>query len=63
MPELFWKGVLGAGLELRWWTLPWPWSQLVFKSFVDPDERAHPVVNGFPFQAEMIDFLLKHNAE
>lgn len=30
MPAVLWKSVHGAGFWLHWWTLPWPWSQLVF---------------------------------
>jgi hypothetical protein len=31
MPAILWKSVVGARLRLHWWTLPWPWSQLVFE--------------------------------
>jgi hypothetical protein len=31
MPAILWKSVLGARPRLHWWTLPWPWSQLVFE--------------------------------
>jgi hypothetical protein len=31
MPAILWKSVLGARLRSHWWTLPWPWSQLVFE--------------------------------
>jgi hypothetical protein len=31
MPVFLWKSFHGAGFWLHWWTLPWPWSQLVLE--------------------------------
>jgi hypothetical protein len=31
MPAILWKSLHGAGFRLHWWTLPWPWSQLVIE--------------------------------
>ena len=31
MPVILWTSVHRAGFALQWWTLPWPWSQLVFE--------------------------------
>jgi hypothetical protein len=31
MPTILWKSVHDAPFPLDWWTLPWPWSQLVLE--------------------------------
>ena len=31
MPAFLWKTVIGVRGDVRWWALPWPWSQLIFE--------------------------------